>query len=137
MIVGQIMTTQVFTIAPSDSVELAEDTMNRETIRHLPVVDGDLLVGVITQRDVLAVSVPSISASSEDAEREFKRHIHVSEVMRGFVEAVRPDTDAAEAASKLLEAKIGCLPVVDERLHVVGIVTGADYIRLARDLLRR
>jgi CBS domain-containing protein len=137
MNVGHIMTARVFTVAPSDSVALAEETMNREQVRHLPVVDGDVLVGLISQRDVLAASLPSLSAPSEDDDREFKRHLEVSKVMRGFVETVRPDTDAAEAAGKLLDLKIGCLPVVDDRLHVVGIVTKADYVRLARDLLKR
>ncbi len=55
--------------------------------------------------------------------------------MHGLVETARPESDAAEAASKLLELKIGCLPVIDERHHVVGIVTEADFVRLARDLL--
>lgn len=137
MNVGQIMTRQPFTIAPSDSVALAEDLMSREHIRHLPVVDGDLLVGVVSQRDVLAVSLPSISAPSEDDDRTYKLRLEVSEIMHGFVESVRPDMDAGEAAAKLLEMKIGCLPVIDDRMHVVGIITESDYVRLARDLLKR
>lgn len=137
MNVGQIMTNQVFTVAPSDSVALVEDLMNRMQIRHLPVVDGDVLVGIVSQHDVLAVSLPSISVSSEDDDRDYKSRLQVSRIMHGLVEAVRPDTDAAEAAAKLIDLKIGCLPVVDDRLHVVGIVTEADYVRLARELLRK
>jgi CBS domain-containing protein len=137
MNVSQIMTSRVFTVAPSDTVALAEETMISEQIRHLPVVDGDLLVGIVSQRDVLAASPSSLAVVSEEDDLDFKARLHVSKIMRGFVESVRPETDAAEAAGKMLEQKIGCLPVVDDRLHVVGIVTEADYVRLARDLLRR
>jgi CBS domain-containing protein len=137
MNIDQIMTSRVFTVAPSDTVALAEETMNREHVRHLPVVEGDLLVGIVSQRDVLAASPSSLSVLSEEDDLDFKAHLHVSKIMRGFVESARPDTDAAEAAGKMLEQKIGCLPVVDDRLHVVGIVTEADYVRLARDLLRK
>jgi CBS domain-containing protein len=137
MNIGQMMTQPVFTVTPSDSVAFAEEMMNRELVRHLPVVDGDILVGLISQRDVLAVSLPSLSAPSEDDDLEYKRRLSVSKIMRGFVEAVRPDTDATEAADKLLDTKVGCLPVVDERLHVVGIVTESDFVRLARDLLTK
>ena len=136
MKVSQIMTSRVFTVAPADTVALAEETMTSEHIRHLPVVDGDLLVGIVSQRDVLAASPSNISVPSEDDDLDFKSRLHVNKIMRGFVESVRPDTDAAEAAGTMLEQKIGCLPVVDDRLHVLGIVTEADFVRLARDLLR-
>jgi CBS domain-containing protein len=137
MKVSQMMTERVLTIAPSDTVALADDVMNGERIRHLPVVDGDTLVGLLSQRDVLAASISSVSRPSEDDDRELKRRLKVSEIMRGFVETVRPDDDVVAAAEKLLEAKVGCLPVIDERFHIVGIVTESDFVRLARALLLR
>ena len=137
MNVGQIMTSDVFTVAPSDSVAQAEELMNREEVRHLPVIDGDVLVGIISQRDVLAVSLPSISAPSEDDDLEYKSRLPVSRIMRGFVEVARPETEADLAADRLIDLKIGCLPVVDDRRRLVGIITRADFLRLARDLLRQ
>ncbi|WP_437597137.1 CBS domain-containing protein [Sorangium sp. So ce590] len=135
MRVDEIMTHPVFTVAPTDSVERAEQMMNREKIRHLPVTDGGVLVGIVSRHDVLEASPPSISVPSEDDEIEYKAKLHVAKIMHGVVETVRPGTDAAEAAAKLFDLKIGCLPVVDDRFHVVGIVTSSDYVRLARDLL--
>jgi len=137
MNVGQIMTSDVFTVAPSDSVAQAEELMNREEVRHLPVIDGDVLVGILSQRDVLAASLPSISAPSEDDDLEYKRRLPVSRIMRGFVEVARPETEADLAADRLIDLKIGCLPVVDDRRRLVGIITRADFLRLARDLLRQ
>ena len=135
MKVSEIMTGQLATVDRSDSVAFAEDMMNANRVRHLPVVDGDVLVGIVTQRDVLAASVPSVSAPSEDDDREMKSRLRVERIMRGYVETVAPDSEAIEAADRLLLHKIGCLPVVDERKHVLGIVTEADFVRLARDLL--
>jgi len=135
MKVSEIMTGQLATVDRSDSVAFAEDMMNANRVRHLPVVDGDVLVGIVTQRDVLAASVPSVSAPSEEDDREMKSRLRVERIMRGYVETVAPDSEAIEAADRLLLHKIGCLPVVDERKHVLGIVTEADFVRLARDLL--
>ena len=137
MHVDEIMSPQVYTVAPSDTVLRAEETMNREHIRHLPVVDGDVLVGLVTQRDIMAASIPPISAPSEEDDIDAKNRMRVEKIMRGFVETVRPETDAIAAADRMLELKIGCLPVLDERHRVVGIVTEADYVRLARDMLRQ
>jgi len=137
MLVGDIMSPDVYTVAPSDTVLRAEETMKREHIRHLPVVDGEVLVGLVTQRDIMAVSPSSLSTPSEEDDIEAKARMRVERVMRGFVESVRPDTDAVEAADRMLDLKIGCLPVLDERKRVVGIVTEADYVRLARDMLRQ
>jgi CBS-domain-containing membrane protein len=55
--------------------------------------------------------------------------------MHGDVETVTADTPAAAAAETMLVQRLGCLPVVDGRHHIVGIVTKADLVRLARDLL--
>jgi CBS domain-containing protein len=137
MLVGDIMSPDVYTVAPSDTVLRAEETMKREHIRHLPVVDGDVLVGLVTQRDIMAVAPSPLSTSSEEDDIEAKARMRVERIMRGFVESVRPDTDAVEAADRMLDLKIGCLPVLDERKRVVGIVTEADYVRLARDMLRQ
>ena len=51
----------------------AEETMRREQVRHLPVVDGDLLVGIVSQRDVLAASPSSLSVPSEEDELEYEK----------------------------------------------------------------
>jgi CBS domain-containing protein len=135
MKVSEIMAARVTAVAPFDTVAFAEQLMTAERIRHLPVVDGDVVVGVLSQRDVLAASISSVDRPLEDDDRVLKAQLRVSQIMRGFVETVRPDTDLVEAADRLLEQKIGCLPVVNERLHLLGIVTEADFVQLCRDLL--
>jgi CBS domain-containing protein len=129
-----MMTPEVVAVDASQPVSTVEELMSADRIRHLPVLDGDVLVGLVSQRDVLAVSLPIGSDEAEDRER--KSRISVQQIMRGSVETVGPDTDVVDAADRMLELKIGCLPVVDERLHLVGIVTEADFVRLGRELAR-
>jgi predicted transcriptional regulator len=110
--------------------------MTVERVRHLPVVDGDVLVGLLSQRDVLAASISSLKNPSTEEDMEAKRKTGVREIMRGSVETIGPDEDAVKAADMLLSQKVGCLPVVDERSRLIGIVTESDFVSLARDALR-
>ncbi len=137
MKVREMMTVEVATIEASDTVEAAEERMARERIRHLPVVDGDVVVGIVSHRDVLAASLPSVTNPGTEEDRYLKRKIRIEQIMRGLVETVTPETDVVVAADKLLDLKIGCLPVVDERLKLQGIVTEADFVRLVREVLER
>jgi CBS domain-containing membrane protein len=133
--VRDIMSAPAVTVDRTDSLAFAEELMNVENIRHLPVVDGDVLLGLLTHRDVLAASLSTLSRPSEEEDLELKRKVEVAQVMRGDVETVTPDTPLGSAVETILGQKVGCLPVVDERHHLVGIVTRSDFVPLARDLL--
>src|SRR4051794_9879989 len=110
MRVDEVMVTSVITVAPSDDIARAEELMAAAGVRHLPVLDRGTLVGIVSQRDVLRATLPITSGASDEEDREHKRKIEVATIMRGLVETVRPDTDLWEAATRLLEYKIGCLP---------------------------
>jgi CBS domain-containing membrane protein len=133
--VREIMSAPPVTVDRTDTLAFAEELMNVERIRHLPVVDGDVLLGLISQRDLLAASISTLSNPSEEDDLELKRKVEVGQVMHGAVETVTAETPALKAADTLLAHKIGCLPVVDERHHLVGVLTSDDFVRLARDLL--
>jgi CBS domain-containing membrane protein len=133
--VRDIMTWPVTALAPTDTLAFAEQLMNAERVRHFPVVDGDVLVGLISHRDILAASISTLSNPSDEDDLEVKRRVHVSDVMRGDVETVSPDDEAVAAADKILTYKIGCLPVVDERHRLTGILTETDFVAIARALL--
>ncbi len=129
------MSAPVVTVDRTDSLAFAEELMNVERIRHLPVVDGDELVGLLSQRELLAASISTLSNPSEEDDLEQKRKIEVAQVMRGDFETAAPETPLVEIAEVLLTQKIGALPVIDERRHLAGIITRSDFVRLARDLL--
>ncbi len=133
--VREIMSAPPVTVDRTDTLAFAEELMNVERIRHLPVVDGDVLLGLISQRDLLAASLSTLSQPSEEDDLERKRKVHVGSVMHGVVETVTPDTPAERAAETMLAHQLGCLPVIDERHHLLGIVTSSDFVRLAQSLL--
>ena len=134
--VRNIMSSPVEFLEMGDSLDLAQHLMNAGRIRHLPVVDGQQrLIGLVTHRKLLAAWVGHGDPAHERP-REIAREIPVDMLMETSVFTTTPDTPAAEAARIIEREKIGCLPVV-EGGKLVGIVTEADFVRLARKLLRR
>lgn len=133
--VREIMSAPAVSVSRTDTLAFAEELMIVERVRHLPVVDGDVLVGILSQRDLLAASISTLSQPSEEDDLELKRQHEVARAMRGTVETTTPEARVEAAADTLLSQRVGCLPVVDERHHLIGIVTSADFVRLARDLL--
>ncbi|MDC0748517.1 CBS domain-containing protein [Polyangium mundeleinium] len=136
MKVREIMSTPVTTLEPDDNLAFAEELMTVERVRHLPVLDGDVLVGILSHRDIVAASESILKKPAADQDLERKRKASVREVMRKSVDTIGLDEDAADAADLMLTEKIGCLPVVDESRRLLGIVTDADFMAMARDALR-
>ena len=131
-LVSDIMSSPVITIEQWESLlDVAQD-MKRHHLRHLPVVDGSRLVGLVSHRDLLACSVSRLSTSPDREERDRleKRNTFVGDVMTRHIETIRATDTIAHAARKLLVGRFGCLPVVDEEQELVGIVTEIDLLRV-------
>jgi CBS domain-containing protein len=129
-LVADVMTRDPVTLHEEDSLAGAASTFLDRRIRHLPVVDGRRLVGLVTERDLLRVSGSALSREPVAAVREARRReeTFIAAVMRRDVETVSPATRVADAARCLAEQRIGCLPVVDHG-ELVGIVTETDLLR--------
>ena len=129
LLVRDLMTEKVFTLRPTDSLVAAEDLMGTRRVRHVPIVDreGDL-IGLVSHRDLLRGARGRLDDLPISVERDVLRVRKVREIMTTEPETVEPETSLSEAASLLLENKIGCLPVV-EGMHLVGILTEADFVR--------
>ena len=128
--VGDLMTREVRTLRRNDKLDVADDLMRMERIRHLPVLDdeGTEVVGVLTQRDLFRGALARALGYGEHAQRKLLGQLVVKEVMTNDPVTISPDASVAEAAGLMLERKIGCLPVVD-RGRLAGILTEADFVR--------
>ncbi len=133
--VADIMTRKLITLGEEDRIHDVEQVMTKYRFRHLPVVRGEKLVGIITQRDMLRIS--SSTFSTQKAVRDHLIHyMPAGKVMCSEVATVSPETSLVTAGQLMWDMKIGCLCVTDDDDNLVGIVTEADFMRLAIRLVR-
>ena len=115
----------VTTIGPDDSLHVADGIMSLGGLRHLPVVSGGTLVGILTHRDILRAPTTFFGFASDA--RSVLLALRVKDVMTTEVITIGANATVQEAASRLLKHKVGCLPVL-ERGALVGIVTTSDLL---------
>jgi CBS domain-containing protein len=127
MKVKDIMIKEVATLDVNDELSLANDIMRLGRIRHLPVVDGSKLVGIISERDLFRSSLAQALGYGTEATRQVMKSIRIRDVMVGNVLTAGPEWELARAVELMVHRKIGCLPVVEgERL--VGLITETDVL---------
>ena len=127
MLVEKRMKLHPVTVSPDDSFRHAMTLIRQKGVRHLPVVEGDHLVGIVTDRDIRQAS-PSPATSLEVHELHYLlERVRVREIMTKRVYTVAPDTPIEEAARLMLQHKIGGLPVVDGG-RLAGIITETDIL---------
>jgi acetoin utilization protein AcuB len=125
MKVSQYMTRPVVTVGPETEFHRAFDLMRSRRIHHLPVVEGDRVIGMIAERDVLLAAANYGSAA-----------VPVGEIMRGGPPVCVPaSAQLKEAARLLVTHHIGSLPVLDAGKTLVGIITETDIFKIAAGML--
>jgi CBS domain-containing protein len=129
--VSDVMQSEVVTLDASDRLDLADDVMRLGRVRHIPVLADGRVVGIVTQRDLLAASLSKALEFDPRQRRTFMHSIDVGEVMSREVVTVAADARLGEAAALLLGRRIGCLPVVKPDGTLVGLVTETDLLRAA------
>jgi acetoin utilization protein AcuB len=133
MIVNEIMTKNPRIVSVTSNVRHVLKVLAEADVRHLPVVEDDALVGIISDRDLRELGV-----EARDGGETVRRTLAqpASEVMSTGVVTVDPETDVSEAIDLMIEHRIGALPVVEpDSTKLVGIVSYVDVLRAARDLL--
>lgn len=128
MLVKEVMKTQLVTLNADVKLGFANDIMYLGRIRHLPVVQGQALVGILTQRDLYRASLTSILTNWKE-NKEFLDSIRVSEVMTKNVITISPDATMEDAAQIMIDKKVGGLPVVQEKTKLIGLITETDVLQ--------
>lgn len=119
------MTRDVIVVPPELTLASAWHVMTRERIRHLPVVRAGALIGMLSDRDVLARG-----ETRADGTLRVAPHALVGEAMTPTpVETCEPSADVATLARVMIEKKIDAIPVV-RGLRLVGLVTSSDLLSL-------
>jgi acetoin utilization protein AcuB len=127
MKVVDVMTKDALTLTPNETIGQADELMNTNKIRQLPVVQGKDLVGIVTDRDIRSFLSGSLLEGVEA--REEALNTKVREIMTTEPMTVSSDDDLQEAIELMIDEKIGGIPVVDEAEGLVGIVTYVDVLR--------
>ena len=127
----ELMTKNPITVGPDATVSDVMDLMMEKDIRHVPVVDKDKLVGMISDRDVRQISWTAIVDGGAA-----RLSVPVTSLMSGDPMSVGEESGASEVIDVMLEQKVGAVPVVDEADgRLVGIVSYMDVLKFARDAL--
>ncbi len=134
MKVWQMMTSDVVTLEADATLDLADDLMELKRIRHLPVLRNEELVGLVTQRDLFRAGLSSVLQFRRTLAKEWLHRIPIREVMVRELITIGPDTDMEEAVTRMLERKIGCLPVVSGN-KLIGLLSETDCLRYLRRIL--
>lgn len=115
--VSDLMTRGVRTLTPADTVTSAARAMDELNVGVIPVCEGEKLVGMVTDRDIVVRGVAQeLDAKTTD----------LSDVMSTNVRTAREDEDVDEVLSEMAESQIRRLPVVDDQDRLVGIISLGD-----------
>ena len=132
----ELMTSNPVTVTPEATVAEVWDLMRERDIRHVPIVDGSGLIGMVSDRDLAHFDLARLfmTEGADAVRRELSTPI--AKLMSTDVISVGPEADVAEIIDVLLQHRIGAVPVVrPETGDLIGIVSYVDVLDAVRDSL--
>ncbi len=127
--VSAIMTQNVQTVNLNDELSDVVDTLKKHKIRHIPVVDGKEVAGIISRTDINRLTFGSLFENQEGADEAVLTMLSVSQVMTARPRLVSIDATVKDVAEVFAQEEFHALPVVDDNSALVGIVTTTDIIK--------
>lgn len=131
MLIDKSMTKKVITVETGSTICEAKEKMEKNSIRHLPVVEKDnTLVGIITDRDIRS-AMPSITLTDRESSEERDRilKLQVKEIMTRNPVSISPTNTLEDALLMIQKMRVGAFPVVDPQGKLKGIISIRDLIR--------
>ena len=126
-LVRDFMTQSVMTLPKTASLLEAALLLRSAFFRHLPVVDGEKLVGIVTDRDISRLAPSMLEKTTPEQYNAILEGTTLERVMTRDPLTVTPDTSLVDAVALLHRKKLGCLPVV-EKEKLIGIITVSDML---------
>ncbi|MBT8129274.1 MAG: CBS domain-containing protein [Gammaproteobacteria bacterium] len=135
--VEEFMTSELCTMSETDTVDDARKVMTERHIRHIPITDDEnRLVGLVTQRNILAATGPEPGGHINKAADTGEAGTLLSDIMIKNVSVVNKTDSLRTAAIYMQSHKYGCLPVVSDG-RLAGIITDSDFIAIAINLIEQ
>ncbi|MGW9686865.1 CBS domain-containing protein [Flagellimonas sp. 2504JD1-5] len=126
--VSKIMTTDLVTLTIKDDLTTAEKYFKKYGIRHIPIVSGNAILGMLSLTDLLRISfADAVDETEESVDTMVYNMFTISQVMARDVVSVSPQTTIKEVAEFLSQKEFHALPVVEDG-KLMGIVTTTDLI---------
>ncbi|MHB0777485.1 CBS domain-containing protein [Halomonas sp. WWR20] len=136
VVVADIMIRNIVTLRLEQTLNDGNEAMREHKIRHLPVLDEQgQLAGLLNQKVVLREALRITDNYGSHRLSHHLGRIPLAEVISRDVLTLSVDTPLADAGSKLLAHRQGAMPVLDGDERLVGILSSADFVRLAVALL--
>ncbi|MFW5739465.1 MAG: CBS domain-containing protein [Myxococcota bacterium] len=137
-VVGDIMTRKVATLFEGEPLGEAAKGLRKVKFRHVPVVGSDgYLIGLVSQRDLLRALPSSLEPDASERTKALLERHRVGDIMARDVRTVSATTSLEDAGQIMIDDKRDCLPVVDAKGILIGLVTATDFLRLALGLLKK
>lgn len=126
--VSEIMTKDIVTLSYSDDLVTAEKLFKKHHIRHIPVVNGDAITGILSYTDLLRISfADAVDEDDSSVDTVVYNMFTIDQVMVSNIVSVSSSTSIKDVAHILANSEFHALPVVDD-WKLVGIVTTTDLI---------
>ena len=134
MRVGDYMTTEPVSVAEDTSMKDAAALLQQHHIRHLPVVQGRIVVGIVSDRDIRKASPSLLTGVDMTQYQEVLSNTPISRIMTREPFTVTPDTELRDAVQLILDKRVGALPVVNGN-ELVGIFTDSHGLTVLLKML--
>ncbi|UXD88814.1 CBS domain-containing protein [Thalassolituus hydrocarboniclasticus] len=137
-LVSDLMTRELLTHLPDDTLQDAEQTMARHKIRHIPVVDNEGKVfGLLSQKEFLTEAFRITDKFGAHNLQTYLAQTKLSSCINTEVQTIAADMPLAAAGQQLRSSRQGCLLVTDSENHLIGLLSSKDFVRLAIELLEQ
>jgi len=129
MLIKEIMSANLIKVDMDATLETVRNYLNNHNFHHILVTDKDLLLGIVSDRDILRWITPALDTVNETRHDRNILRKRVHQIMTRHPVTVTPTDRISEAARKILTSNVSCLPVIDESNQVIGIVSWKDLLK--------
>jgi acetoin utilization protein AcuB len=134
---SELMEKKVVSLGTNSSVMDAASVMHEHNIRHLPVVEHNEVIGILSERDLRGFLEELYESREGTADTTRRKSMSIAEVMQTKPLTVDPTADIVDVIDLMIENKVGAIVVADELGQLRGIISYEDILKIAREKLAR